>query len=72
MDCKAEVAEDQLGFRKNKGTREAILTLRLFADETVEEGETVYIEFVNLQRRHWTTLPLKYVRNTGKSKQNNI
>lgn len=38
-------------FRKNKGTREAILALRLIIEEIVEKGETAYyIELVDIKK----------------------
>lgn len=39
---------DKFGFRRNKGTREAILAVRLVMENTIEEEKTAYIGFVNL------------------------
>ena len=42
------LAEDQFGFRKNRGTREAILCLRNIVEKSFEVNQKVYIAFVDL------------------------
>ncbi|KAL1448655.1 hypothetical protein WDU94_014027 [Cyamophila willieti] len=44
IDC------DQFGFRNGKGTREAILALRLITEEGMRVNKPVYIAFVDLQK----------------------
>lgn len=44
IDC------DQFGFRNNRGTREAILALRLIAEESIRVNKPLYIAFVDLQK----------------------
>ena len=39
------LGENQFGFRRNRGTREAILSLRAFIRE-----QSVYIEFIDLEK----------------------
>jgi len=41
-------AEDQHGFRKNRGTREAILCLRKIVEKSFKVNKKVYIAFVDL------------------------
>ncbi|KAI5728729.1 hypothetical protein M8J77_020289 [Diaphorina citri] len=41
---------DQFGFRNGKGTREAILALRLVIDESMRISKPLYIAFVDLQK----------------------
>jgi hypothetical protein len=42
------LAEDQFGFRKNRGTREAIVYLRNIVEKSFEVNQKVYIAFVDL------------------------
>jgi len=42
------LAEDQFGFRKNRGTREAILCLRNIIQKSFTVDKKVYIAFVEL------------------------
>ena len=42
------LAEDQHGFRKNRGAREAILCLRNIVEKSFEVNKKVYIAFVDL------------------------
>ena len=44
------LAEDQFGFRKNRGTREAILCLRNVVEKSFKVNKKMYIAFVGLQR----------------------
>ncbi|KAI5741951.1 hypothetical protein M8J77_001464 [Diaphorina citri] len=42
--------DDQFGFRHGKGTREAILSLRLLIDESMRVHKPIFIAFVDLQK----------------------
>jgi len=42
------LAEDQVGFRKNRGTREAILCLRSIVEKSFTVNKKAYIAFVDL------------------------
>ena len=44
------LAEDQFGFRRNKGTREAILALRLIASKRRALGKKTAIAFIDLEK----------------------
>jgi hypothetical protein len=44
------LAEDQFGFRKNRGTREAILALKSLIEERMNMGKTTYVAFVDLEK----------------------
>ena len=44
------LAEDQFGFRKNKGTREAILALRILIEKRMEKNKPTFIAFVDLEK----------------------
>uniref|UniRef100_A0A8D8TI87 Craniofacial development protein 2 n=1 Tax=Cacopsylla melanoneura TaxID=428564 RepID=A0A8D8TI87_9HEMI len=46
----AELDEDQFGFRHGKGTREAILSLRLIIEESMRINKPLVIAFVDLQK----------------------
>ena len=41
---------DQFGFRRNRGTREAILSLRLIIERAFIREESVYIGFIDLEK----------------------
>uniref|UniRef100_A0A8D8YV05 Craniofacial development protein 2 n=1 Tax=Cacopsylla melanoneura TaxID=428564 RepID=A0A8D8YV05_9HEMI len=45
-----QLEEDQFGFRNGKGTREAILSLRLLIDESLRINKPLFIAFVDLQK----------------------
>ena len=45
-----EVGEEQFGFRKNKGTREAILSIRLVIDKYKEVQKSIYICFIDYSK----------------------
>jgi len=42
---------EQYGFRKNKGTREAILSLRILIEKKLELDKDTLITFVDLERK---------------------
>ena len=44
------LSEDQFGFRKNKGTREAILALRLITAKRTSAGKKTAIAFIDLEK----------------------
>ncbi|VVC45686.1 Reverse transcriptase domain [Cinara cedri] len=44
------LTEDQFGFRKNRGTREAILCLRLIIEKMFRINKPIYIAFVDLKK----------------------
>jgi len=43
------LSEDQFGFRRGQGTREAILTLRQVIEKQNRKMKTTYIAFVDLE-----------------------
>jgi hypothetical protein len=45
-----EVGEEQFGFRKNKGTREAILSLRLLTEKYIEVQKNIYLCFIDYSK----------------------
>lgn len=45
-----QLGPDQYGFRQNKGTREAILALRLVADRRLELNLDTHIAFIDLEK----------------------
>ena len=45
-----ELGEDQFGFRKNRGTREAILALRLIMESRYKKGKDTYMAFVDIEK----------------------
>uniref|UniRef100_A0A8D8R4I6 Craniofacial development protein 2 n=1 Tax=Cacopsylla melanoneura TaxID=428564 RepID=A0A8D8R4I6_9HEMI len=45
-----QLDDDQFGFRNGRGTREAILALRLITEECMRVNKPVYIAFVDLQK----------------------
>ncbi|KAL4152683.1 hypothetical protein QTP88_000516 [Uroleucon formosanum] len=51
---------DQYGFRKNKGTREAILGLRVILEKQIERQKITYMAFIDLEKAfdsiNWTSL----------------
>jgi hypothetical protein len=50
MEYKIEaiLLEDQFGFRKNMGTREAILALRIIIEIRIRKDKPTYIAFVDI------------------------
>ncbi len=44
------LGEDQFGFRKGRGTREAIGALRVLAERRLQHGEDVYVCFVDYEK----------------------
>ena len=46
----ANLGEDQFGFRRNVGTREAILTLRLILEKRLRKGKPTFMAFVDLEK----------------------
>lgn len=59
---------DQFGFRNGKGTREAILALKLIAEESRRVNKPLFIAFVDLQKAfdnvNWN-LMMKILKNIG-------
>ncbi|VVC29974.1 Endonuclease/exonuclease/phosphatase,Reverse transcriptase domain [Cinara cedri] len=45
-----ELSNDQFGFRRNKGTREAILSLRLLIEKQIEFNKDTFIAFIDLEK----------------------
>ncbi len=54
------IGEDQFGFRKGKGTREAILSLRIILEKRLKKGLNTYVAFVDLEKAfdnvEWTRM----------------
>ncbi|XKL65586.1 hypothetical protein PGB90_009006 [Kerria lacca] len=54
------VEGDQFGFRRGRGTREAILCLRLVLEKRLKKGLDTYVAFVDLEKAfdnvEWTRL----------------
>ena len=46
----AELGEDQFGFRRNVGTREAVLTLRLILEDRIKKNKPTFMAFVDLEK----------------------
>ena len=46
----SELGEDQFGFRRNTGTREAILTLRLILEDRIRKNRPTFMAFVDLEK----------------------
>jgi hypothetical protein len=44
------LSENQFGFRKNIGTREAILCLRIMIEKSIDVNKTLYVVFVDLEK----------------------
>ena len=45
-----QLEDDQFGFRRNRGTREAILSLKLIIEERMRVGKSTCIAFVDLEK----------------------
>ena len=56
----SDLGEDQFGFRRNVGRREAILALRLILEDRLRKGKPTFIAFVDLEKAFdnvdWNTL----------------
>jgi len=52
MESKIEaiLSEDQFGFRKNMGTREAILALRIIVEKRIRKDKPTYLAFVDIEK----------------------
>jgi hypothetical protein len=52
MEKKVEenISENQFGFQKNRGTREAILCLRIMIEKSIHVNKTLYVAFVDLEK----------------------
>jgi len=52
MEKKIEdtLLEDQFGFTKNRGTREAILALRLIIEKRIRKDKSTFITFVDIEK----------------------
>jgi hypothetical protein len=44
------LAEDQFGFRRSKGTREAILALRIILKKRIDRNKKTYMAFVDFEK----------------------
>lgn len=62
------IGPDQYGFRQNKGTREAILALRLIIDRRMDLGLNTHIAFIDLEKAfdkvNWSKM-MKILRDVG-------
>jgi hypothetical protein len=45
-----ELSDDQFGFRRNIGTREAILSLRILIEKQIEFNKDTFIAFIDLEK----------------------
>jgi hypothetical protein len=52
MEQKIEdnLSENQFGFRKTRGTREATLCLRIMREMSIHVNKTLYVAFVDLEK----------------------
>ncbi|KAL4149828.1 hypothetical protein QTP88_003684 [Uroleucon formosanum] len=53
-----QLSNDQFGFRRNKGTREAILSLRTLIEKQIEFNNDTFIAFIDLEKA-FDTVPWK-------------
>jgi hypothetical protein len=44
------LGEDQFGFKKGKGTRDAIGMLRIISEQTLDIGEEICVSFIDWQK----------------------
>jgi hypothetical protein len=62
------LGEDQFGFRKGKGTRDAIGMLRIISEQTLDIGEEICVCFIDWQKAFdcvkWTKL-MEILKKTG-------
>lgn len=71
MGYKIEVilSEDQIGFRKNMGTREVILTLRTIIEKIIMKDKPTYIAFVDIEKAfdnvNWSVVMFKILKRPG-------
>ena len=45
-----QLNEDQFGFRKNRGTREAVLALRMIIEGRLKKNKELYMAFIDLEK----------------------
>src|SRR6187401_2199911 len=45
-----QLGDSQMGFRKGKGTRDAIYQLRMVSEKSVQMGKNLYMCFVDYQK----------------------
>ena len=50
VEADHQLGEDQFGFRKNRGTRDAIGALRILAERSLEHDQEVYVCFVDYEK----------------------
>lgn len=50
QNIEAMLTDDEFGFRRNHGTREAILALRLIIERRLERNRKTYIAFVDIEK----------------------
>ena len=52
LEAKAEeyLGEDQFGFRRGKGTREAIAMMRVLSERNIEHNQDIYVCFVDFEK----------------------
>jgi hypothetical protein len=53
-----ELTEDQFGFRRNKGTRDAILNLRILIEKQIKFNKDIFISFIDREKA-FDKVPLK-------------
>jgi hypothetical protein len=53
---------DQYGFRRQKGTRETILGLRVLIEKQIDRNKVTYLAFIDLEKAfdkvNWNKIPL--------------
>jgi hypothetical protein len=47
---KANLSENQFGFSECRGTREAILSLRIIIEKSIHVNKQLYVVFVDLEK----------------------
>jgi hypothetical protein len=50
IKCKNFIGDDQFGFRKGVGTREAIASLRTVCERSIEHDKDVFVCFVDYEK----------------------
>lgn len=62
------LSKEQFGFRKNMGTREAILVLRLIIEKIILKDKSSFIAFIDIEKAfdnvNWEIM-LKMLKRTG-------
>ena len=48
--AETEIAEEQYGFRKGRGTREAIFNLRILCERAIEVNKDLYLAFIDYEK----------------------